>query len=312
MNFKANGGEYTLDKNIRDLYVPDWREMLKPSKKRDIVSYPYIQALWLIKAEENLYKIGESLVGKNILEIGCGYGNHCYLMAKYEGTKVHGIDVDEYIVDQSPDLNNWNPEDVKYTHDKLENIRKVLGSKFPEISDKVTFGTCRIEDFVASNQYDVIFSFDVLEHVLNLPLAFERMSSALKKGGIAYHEYNPFFSVNGGHSLCILDFHYGHCRLTKEDFERYIREIRPNEEKIALNFYHKCLNRATIKHVKECAKNSGFEILKIVGESVFKAPENTVRKELEQNILPDVVKIYPDVTVEDLLWSSIHLILRKL
>jgi hypothetical protein len=143
-------------------------------------------------------------------------------------------------------------------------------------------------------------------------MAFNQMANAIKTGGISYHQYNPFFSFNGGHSLCTLDFLHGHCRLSAKDFERYIREIRPQEEKTALNFYYKCLNRATIKDIKDLAIKNGFEILKIDGHNPYKASEDDVREELRKTILPDVIKIYPDVSLEDLMWDSTHIILRKL
>ena len=310
MNFRANGKEYILE-NLREKLKPNWREMLNPVKSRRLVPIPYAQSECLSKAEERLSKLGESLVGKDILEIGCGYGNHAYLMAKYEGTKVHGIDVDEYTVNQSVDLNMWNPKDLELAHNNVVNIRKECSALFPDkVSKKVTFDTCRIEDYATPNPHDVIFSFDVLEHLLDLRLAFNQMANSLKKGGIAYHEFNPFFSLTGGHTLCMLDFHYGHCLLSEEDFKRYIQEFRPDEEKIALNFYKKCLNRATLFDIKNYAKEFGFEILHLDGVNFFQAPERAVRKELETTILPYVK--YPNVTVDDLLWDFTYLIMRKL
>ena len=313
MNFKdSNGKEYELDPHIRNVLKPDWQEMLKPAKKRTFVTTPYQQFRWLLNAEASLFEHKEHLVGKDILEVGCGYGNHSFLMAKYEGAKVHGIDVNDYTINQSPDMNDWNPKDFEYAQETIDKIRKEAGDKFPKsVTDKVTFETCKIEDYATPNPHDVIFSFDVLEHVLDMPLAFNKMANALKKGGIAYHEWNPFLSLTGGHSPCTLDFHYGHCRLSAKDFERYIRELRPEEEKVALNFYYKCLNRTTITEIKECAGNSGFEILEIDGTHPYKSAEKDVCGSLVQNILPDVTKLYPKAILEDVLWNSVHIILRK-
>jgi SAM-dependent methyltransferase len=286
--------------------------MLNPAKSRSITADPLVQVPLLTRAEKYLNMFGISLVGKNILDIGCGYGNLCYAMAKYEGTKVHGIDVDEYTVNQSPDLNLWNPEDIKFVHNKLDEIRLELSKKFPmSVCNKCTFQTCGIENYVADKPHDVIVSWDVLEHILNLEQAFGVMAHSLKKGGVMFHEYNPFFSLTGGHTLCTLDFPYGHCRLSKEDFESYIRELRPNEEKIALNFYNKCLNRVSLVDVKKYAKQYGFEILNLTGNIPFGASEEEVRKELSA-ILLDVKKLYPSVEIEDLLWDGIFLVMRRL
>lgn len=313
MSFKINSRDYEFIEGLRDVIKPDWREMLSPAKPRVIAINPLNYLPMVTKSERELENAGETLVGKNILEIGCGFGDRCYLMAKYEGTKVHGIDVDEYTVYQSPDINVWSPEDMEFIHNKIASVREQVSKKFPEnIARKVTFSTESIEQYTTSDPHDVIISFDVLEHILDLDSAFRQMAGSLKTGGILSHEYNPFFSLNGGHSLCTLDFYYGHCILSKEDFQRYIEEIRPQEEKIAVNFYNKCLNRATRKDIRELVGKYGLEIISEKNSSPFTSPEIVVRKELERDILPNVVKIYPKVEVEDLLYNSVHLIMRKI
>ena len=203
MNFKANGKEYKLIDGLRNTLKPGWEEMLNPAKSRVVIIDPYCNLPMLAASETALANIGESLVGKDILEVGCANGERCYLMAKYEGTRVHGIDVDEYVVDQSPDVNTWNPADISFIHNKIGGVRKQVSDKFPiNIRDKVTFSTVSMEDFTTPNKYDVIVSFDVLEHILDLDTAFRQMAVAIKPGGIMAHEYNPFFSLTGGHSLC--------------------------------------------------------------------------------------------------------------
>jgi SAM-dependent methyltransferase len=314
MSFKANGKEYEIDPHLRNTLKPDWRMIFKPVKVEDkyILASPYKALPFISKAEEELHELNTSLVGKDILEVGCGYGHRAYLMAKYEGTKVHGIDVDDYLVNQSIDLNIWNPKDVDFIHTKIDKVRSEIGGRFPKtIQDKVTFETCGMEKYATPNPHDIIISFDVLEHLTDLPMAFQQMSNSLKTDGIVYHEYNSFFSLNGGHSLCTLDFLYGHCRLSPEDFLRYIRELRPDEEKTAMNFYHKCLNRMTKKDLFELVKNSGFEVLNFSHRSAYEIT-GKIRESLEKEVLPDVVKQYPDCTIEDLTYDSAQIILRKL
>lgn len=185
MNFKAKDRVYLLDGNIRNRVKAGWDEMLKPAKQRilnpDVRSFLYS----INKAESELENFGETLVGKNILEVGCNEGARAYLMARYQDTRVHGIDVDEYTVDQSPDLNAYNPRDVEFVHNTFNEVRKKLSYKVPKsVSNKVTFETCSIEDYKTDNPYDVIISWDTIEHVIDLPKAFQVMASSLKKDGI--------------------------------------------------------------------------------------------------------------------------------
>ena len=306
MNFKTEYGEFELSKTLRTQLKPDWKATRFPAKDRPINVQMYARIPFLISAEHRLAELDISLCGKDILEFGCGYGELAHLMAKYEGTTVHAIDVDEYIADQAPDLNSWNPKDLEFVNNKWTEVRNTLASKLPKsVTDKVTFGTCGMEAYATPNPHDIIISWDTLEHIVNLPMAFTQMANSVKKGGIVYSEYNPFFSLTGGHSLCTLDFLFGHCQLNNDDFERYIREVRPEEEKQALNFYHKCLNRFTQAQIKNLALKNGFEILKFEGGSTIDF------KKVPEDILKNVQKHYPSVTEVDLLHDSVHLILRR-
>jgi cyclopropane fatty-acyl-phospholipid synthase-like methyltransferase len=311
MEFKANNKVYILDENIRNNVKAGWQEMLNPAKSRVLKPNPYIFVPSITAAENLLATYDQNLIFKNILEVGCNEGARCYLMAKYQDTYVHGIDVDQYTADQSPDLNAWNPKDMEFVHNNFNSMREHIAGYFPlSVKNKVTFETCDIADFVPEGKYDLIISWDTIEHIINLPKAFHVMASCLHREGILYHEYNPFFSVNGGHSLCTLDFLYGHCRLTKEDFERYVKEIRQEEEKIDLNFYNKCLNRASMADVRKYAEEAGFEIIHFSGFSNFRLNTPVWGNKLNE-ILPEVQSIYPSVTMEDLLYDSMQLIMRK-
>lgn len=313
-DFHANNTVYVLDDKIRDNVRPGWQEMLLPAKDRLGKGITVTGASKAVRKAENIiFDLGNTLVGKNILEVGCNEGVRSYLMAQFQDTYVHGIDINEYTVEQSPDMNGWNPNDVKFVEDKLAEMRRNLALKVPEnVAKKVTFGTADICNFNSETLYDIVISWDVIEHILDIPSAFKNINKALKNGGITYHEYNPFFAVNGGHSLCTLDFLYGHCRLTTEDFERYIREIRPEEEKIDLNFYHKCLNRLSIADFKKHAQEAGFDIIYFKETPAFTGAHAMWRERIDKEFLPETKSIYPTVTNDDLFYGTIDVVMRKL
>lgn len=104
----------------------------------------------------------------------------------------------------------------------------------------------------------------MLEH-LNDPLkAFSNITKLLKPGGISIHQYNPFFCLNGGHSLCTLDFLFGHARLSEKDFIKYIKTIRPNEEERAISFFKNGVNRMTLNDLESNLKETGMKIIEII------------------------------------------------
>ena len=101
MIFKVGDKAYPVDKRIRDEITPTWREMMNPAKSRLIKSNVFDAIEHITKTEKELHRHGISLVGKRILEVGCAYGERSYLMARYEGATVKGIDVNNYIVELS-------------------------------------------------------------------------------------------------------------------------------------------------------------------------------------------------------------------
>jgi SAM-dependent methyltransferase len=112
--------------------------------------------------------------------------------------------------------------------------------------------------------FDLIVSFEVLEHVARPADAFAAMARLLRPGGVMFHDYNPFFSTIGGHSLSTLDLPWGHARLSDDDVERYLREMRPAEVEQALRFYRDSLNRMTLADLRDAIAGAGLESVAII------------------------------------------------
>src|SRR4029079_979735 len=134
--------------------------------------------------------------------------------------------------------------DVDSQQTALAALRERARSAAGTGTGDVTF----IEDDITTSaleaaSFDVIVSFEVLEHAARPAATFAAIHRLLKPGGVGYHDYNPFFSLIGGHSLCTLDFAWGHARLDHDDFERYLREVRPDAVAQTLRFYDESLNR---------------------------------------------------------------------
>ena len=127
--------------------------------------------------------------------------------------------------------------------------------------------------------FDAIVSFEVLEHVQDPRAAFTAMARLLRPGGIVYHDYNPFFAANGGHSLCTLDFPWGHA-LDAADFKRYVADLRPDEFDQALRFYSESLNRMTRAELRDSIADAGLDLLHVLPGS---------DRALVRHLTPDVV-----------------------
>ena len=146
----------------------------------------------------------------------------------------------------------------------------------------------------------------MLEHVQQPAAAFAEMARLVRPGGIVYHDYNPFFSSKGGHSLCTLAFPWGHARLDAADFERYLRELRPTEVDQALRFYRESLNRMTLADLRAAVAAAGLELLALVPWF-----ERGLVASLDPSVLPDVQRLYPTAVVDDLLATFVAVVARR-
>ena len=187
----------------------------------------------------------------------------------------------------------------------LDNARKLL-YEIVKTSNIVFKEDDICNSSLPDNTYDIIISFDVLEHLSNPQQALKHMYRVLKPGGIAIHKYNQFFVIKGGHSACTLDFLWGHVGLNDDDFLKYLARIRPNESESSKAFFCHELNRMTQQNLKDFSVNAGFKIIGylpyIKGQSV---------KMLTHKILEDCRRNYSDITIEDLTANLISIILKK-
>lgn len=157
-----------------------------------------------------------------------------------------------------------------------------------------------------NEQFDLIHSSSVLEHVHDVAGVFTEMARVLRRGGLMIHSVDPYFSPRGGHSSCTLDFPWGHARLTAGEFRRYLQEVRPHEYARAMMMYEGLFNRPRI---------SLSDIERRIGEaglSVLSWQEGRAMDHLpSSDIVREVERIYPSATSRDLAVDSLELVLIK-
>jgi ubiquinone/menaquinone biosynthesis C-methylase UbiE len=161
------------------------------------------------------------------------------------------------------------------------------------------------------NEFDIIFSWETFEHIMNPKEALARIYKALKPGGIVFSQYNPFFCLSGGHSMCTLDFPFAHTLLTDEDFKRYVETIVPENappkySELSYNFFTKNLNRMTQNDLTKYINDIGFELVNFMS-----MPDLSLLNVIDDSTLDSAKTIHPTLTLNDLLCSSVYFIGRK-
>jgi SAM-dependent methyltransferase len=296
---------------LRDRLKPGWRTLCDPIPGTQTPSEGQLRDR-IRKAAKSVAEAGTLVrlasgapLGGRILEVGCYDGAVAHELARIHGAQPVASDLARYYVTQRPA--EPTEAQVQAQQTRLAELRERARIIAGIDTGRVEF----IEDDITTSSldpgsFDAIVSFEVLEHVQRPAEAFAAMARLLRPGGILYHDYNPFFSSIGGHSLCTLDFPWGHVRLDAGDFERYLREIRPTEVDQGLRFYTESLNRMTLAEMRAGIVSAGLELLAVVPWY-----ERALVQGVTPDVLAEVQRTYPEATTEDLLATFVAVVARR-
>jgi SAM-dependent methyltransferase len=307
----SSARKHELDPALRNRLKPQWRVMCD---RAAIARPPTDEALAgrarqaigsVEEAVALVTTLGESPFQGRLLEIGCYDGAIAFQLASRPNTSVVASDLARYYLVQEP--GSTGDQDIARKVAELTTLRSRARTAGAQAGAEVEF----VEDDITASHlepgsFDGIVSFEVLEHVADPIGAFRSIARLLRPGAITYHVYNPFFSVNGGHSLCTLDFAWGHARLDPGDFERYVREIRPAEADQALRFYRESLNRMTLAGLRSSVEEAGLELL-----AVLPWIDRSLARQLTAEAMSEVQTVYPSAVEVDLLATFVTLVARR-
>jgi SAM-dependent methyltransferase len=116
---------------------------------------------WYVKRELNIVRKSIGSIA-SVLDAGSGFGQYTYFLSTVsKGWKITGIDIEE---EQILDCNNF--------FNKLGN------------SERIKFSKADLTQFVKPDEYDLIISVDVMEHILDDVKVFKNFYQSLKSNGI--------------------------------------------------------------------------------------------------------------------------------
>ncbi|MFT4523498.1 MAG: SAM-dependent methyltransferase [Bacteroidia bacterium] len=306
----SHGDSHNLLEGLRSKIRPGWQRMLVQQKTEVTPEYLERQKTYgelaLKKILPIIEALGKSVVGSKVLEVGCHSGGTSFAIAEYGAAEVVGTEFSGYKVKAVDSAEGKYDNRLIEVNEDLLQIRTKLASLF-KLKNKVKF----VDDDICNStlppkSFDIICSWEVLEHVHDAEGAFSSMSRLLNDGGLAIHEYNPFFSLNGGHSLCTLDTLWGHTRLSTSDFEKYLDQLRPQEKNKALAFFKAGLNRMTLYDLRTHLEKAKLEIVSIVP---FTKEQHL--NMINDKILSQTQRNYPNATLLDLCAPRVYVVARK-
>lgn len=99
-----------------------------------------------------------NMTGKNVLDLGCGYGWHCKYAADHGAKSVLGIDRSELMIAEAMKRN---------------------------ASDNITYRVCSLQDYdYPTAAFDLVVSNLVLHYVEDLNATYHRIRKTLRPGGV--------------------------------------------------------------------------------------------------------------------------------
>ncbi len=100
-----------------------------------------------------LFSMMPDLKGKRVLDLGCGFGEHCKLFVEYGAEKVVGVDISEKMLEIAKKENN-DPK-IVYLNMPMESIA-LINEKFDVVVSSLAFHY--VEDFtgVVRNVYNLL------------------------------------------------------------------------------------------------------------------------------------------------------------
>jgi ubiquinone/menaquinone biosynthesis C-methylase UbiE len=194
----------------------------------------------------------DEICQKTILDFGSGYGGRTVWYAR-DAQWVEGIEIRSRLVDISNEYAKLK---------QVANVRFTLGEE-----TKIAF---------SDEYFDVIITFDVLEHVKQPDLILKELHRVLKRNGLAIIIFTPYYGIFEHHLNYITLFPALHLLFPPQKLIDAINDLLCNEPQFqALQMpkqpppelsYHgkrKCLptlNGLTVHEYKGLIRSLGFEI----------------------------------------------------
>lgn len=224
--------------------------------------------------------------GASILEIGFISGGHSIFAFEQLGFRAFGIDNCYGGLVGEMSVHGYN--------------KTLLDSRAELVSGDITRSTP-----FPSESMDVVFSASVLEHVQDLEAAFAEMYRLVKPGGAIIHNYSPYFCHDGGHALGIGDSPWAHVRMKKDEYLRYLAELRPHEfDTVREWFAHALHDDMPQWKVQRLVAAAGFRI----GLWMAKPSPKRWLRDLTPEITRDCFSAMPEIGIEDLVSRSVSFV----
>ena len=192
-----------------------------------------------------------SLIGTNVLDLGCGHGSLCIDIALSGASKVVGIDTNSMLI-------NFAQENLK--------------QNYPHLKKRIEFLDINLRDY-QKGKFDYIISKDAFEHILDLKMIIKEMNKLLKLKGRIYSGFGPLYQTPyGDHGRTKALVPYGHLLIPEHVIINRVNRRRENKitsiqelglNKMSLSDYHKLFSLSGLDIIYFEANQGSHIILRL-------------------------------------------------
>jgi ubiquinone/menaquinone biosynthesis C-methylase UbiE len=203
----------------------------------------------LQRLAESLERFHGSLRGSRLLDVGCGDGVNCLLLASdYGVAPAVGIDLH---------LTLFGDEERAQRSQRLV---EVLLGKQPKLPARFAQMDATRMGF-SDETFDIVVSRSAMEHIRPTQNVLAEIMRVTRPGGLIYLGIDPFFWLRGCHKRGVIDIPWAHARMATEDFQKFVCETEG--EHVAAKRRHRLetLNQFTVAGWRDIIERLNCEVL---------------------------------------------------
>lgn len=210
----------------------------------------------LVAAVERRHGLDRSAV----LDVGCGDGINCLVMAYLARARVVGADLQLPLFDRREAGGGAGPrrlaEDVMALLDGGVRLAEAL-EQLPVHFTRADATTLPFPD----EKFDVLLSRSALEHIVPVDRALAEMARVVRPHGVIHHAVDPYYWLRGCHKRGVVDIPWAHARLSLEDFARFVTTHEGAAVAMKRVRRLQTLNRLTLAQWRAAIETGPFDIL---------------------------------------------------
>ncbi|OLD95996.1 MAG: hypothetical protein AUI36_45965 [Cyanobacteria bacterium 13_1_40CM_2_61_4] len=242
----------------------------------------------------------DRLDGAAVLDVGCGDGINCLVMAS---TARRAVGVDLRLPLFEPDEPGAQARQLSgLVLERLDHARPLCDALQRLRVRFVRADATRLS--FPADSFDVLLSRSAMEHIAPVERALAEMARVVRHGGVIHHGIDPYFWLRGCHKRGLVDIPWAHARLSLEDFRRFV--TASEGEAVAAKRCRRLetLNRLTLAQWRVVVEAGPFEVLEWTEE-----PSPYAVALLDE--YPEVLDSLADgVEPRDLVHGRLHIWLR--